>query len=321
MNVAIVSNFFRRADGPPPQPVFRPAYADEVHAALGMVLGSATSPADPSQVTEFVSYAQHRGINLGNVWIAIQGDRLIWAILPLLSPGRTMLLLTPPPHGKDAIIGALIDAVCETFGRRGVQLAQALLDPANAAAERLFAVHGFRRMAELLYLHGPVRKPADPALRGGFSWATYSPQTHSLFASTIAASYHDSLDCPGLNGLRDIADVIEGHKASGEFDPGRWYVLQENGVGLGALLLSRLPHTDAAELVYLGLSPQARGRRLADLLMKRAFSATAEMGLSRLSLAVDSGNAPALRLYYRFGMAKAASKIAMMRVLSPVGGR
>jgi ribosomal protein S18 acetylase RimI-like enzyme len=50
--------------------------------------------------------------------------------------------------------------------------------------------------------------------------------------------------------------------------------------------------------------------------MRRAFTSAAEMGVARLSLAVDASNAPALKLYYRFGMARLGSKVAMMRKLA-----
>ena len=154
-------------------------------------------------------------------------------------------------------------------------------------------------------------------LPGGLMWLEYSPQTHPLFARAIGESYEYSLDCPGLNGLRDIQDVMAGHKATGDFDPAAWFVLVNQDVPLGAMLLSRIPRTDAVELVYLGLTPDSRGRGLADLLMRQALWATAWMNRSRLTLAVDSQNAPALKLYYRHGMQRTGSKIALMRDLRP----
>jgi ribosomal protein S18 acetylase RimI-like enzyme len=149
----------------------------------------------------------------------------------------------------------------------------------------------------------------------------YTPETHSLFANGILASYQQSLDCPGLNGVRRIEDIVAGHKAGGEFDPRHWYVLvdrnqaSENTAPLGVLMLSKLPRGDSAELVYLGLAPEARGKSLGDWMMRRAFTTAASMGVARLSLAVDSINSPALKLYYRFGMARMGSKVAMMRTL------
>jgi ribosomal protein S18 acetylase RimI-like enzyme len=310
-----VSNFLRRSGGSPPPANCRPARAQEIHPALRLILGSASALADSEQAFEFITFAHQRGINLGDLWVAERDSRLIWSVLPIISPGRTVLLLSPAGAPRDPAAGHLIDTVCRRAATQGVQLAQALLDPAEPGIERLFADRGFLRMAELLYLQGAVRGGAARALPEGFAWEAYSPASHGLFASTIVDSYRDSLDCPGLNGIRDIEDVLAGHKSSGQFDPQYWFVLREGARGRGALLLSKLPNTDSAEMVYLGLAPESRRRGMANLLMQQAFEATAAMGQSRLSLAVDSGNLPALQLYYRHGLSKVASKIAMMKEL------
>jgi ribosomal protein S18 acetylase RimI-like enzyme len=307
-----VSNFLGRSNASASSPQYRPARPDEIHSGIRLILGPDGGLADSEQAMEFCSLAHQRGINLGDLWIAEREGRLLWAVLPIVSPGRTVLLLCPASRSKDEIMGALIDAICARFAQRGTHLAQALLDPPDAAGQRLFASHGFRRMAELVYLQGNIPTGmVEPTLPPGFAWQHYAPHTHALFAQAIADSYRDSLDCPGLNGLRDIDDVIAGHKGSGEFDPRFWSVLTEHGAGRGVLLLSRLAKIDAAELVYLGLAPDARRRGLGQLLMNQALYVTTEqMQLSRLSLAV-----PALKLNYRFGFSKAGSKVAMMRVL------
>jgi len=147
------------------------------------------------------------------------------------------------------------------------------------------------------------------------TWSNYSPDTHALFGRAILDSYQSSLDCPALNGRRDIEDIIAGHKASGTFDPSLWFLLREGEKSLGVLLLSESSRSDAVELVYLGLAPAARGRKLADLMMRQALAVVAGRKLPRLCLAVDSLNTPALKLYYRHGMSRIASKIAMLRDL------
>jgi mycothiol synthase len=205
---------------------------------------------------------------------------------------------------------------------RGVMLAQTLLDPPDSAAQSLFASRGFTAMSELIYVSGePRRKQTTPALPASLQWITYSRANHELFKQTIAASYEQSLDCPSLNGLREMEDVICGHKAAGEFDPQLWRLLYRIGddgvtpVPLGVLLLSPIPLADAIELVYLGLTPQARGKKLGDLMVKQALATVLERKLSRLTLAVDAQNAPALRLYYRNGLTRVGRKVAMMRDL------
>jgi ribosomal protein S18 acetylase RimI-like enzyme len=260
----------------------------------------------------------YRGIDLKDIWVAEQRGRILWAILPVVSPGRTMLLFAPttvPSDILDTVICPLVEAVLEHFHGRAIDLAQVLIDPADAKAIKLFEMCKFDRLAELIYLDREIRRAHDVELPRGFTWATYSPQTHEEFVSTIAKSYAASLDCPSLNGRRDVQDVVAGHKAAGEFDPRRWFVLRENAEPQGVLLLNRSPRTDAMELVYLGLIPQARARGLGDIMMKHALASAAASGSRRLTLAVDSKNYPALRLYHRHGLARLCSRIALLRDL------
>jgi mycothiol synthase len=214
----------------------------------------------------------------------------------------------------------LVDAVCDEFGRRGLQLAQVLLDPADRFSRELYLNRSFDHIAELIYLLGEVRRPfsGPPPLAPGQTLQTYSARNHGLFAETIVKSYQDSLDCPGLGGRRDIEDVLAGHKSAGDFDPAHWWVLSDPAIGpAGVMMMSRVTNTDTAELVYLGLVPAARGRGFGELLMRLAVSQVTAMRCIKLTLAVDSGNTPAIRLYHRFGMQESARRIALMRTLSP----
>jgi ribosomal protein S18 acetylase RimI-like enzyme len=294
-----------------------------------MLLSSPGRSADDAAVTEFLRHAAPPRIDLGQMRIAERRGRLLWAVLPVVSPGRTALVLAPPAPAAPtevAAAGALIDIACGELAARGVHLAQALIDPADARGRTLFADHRFAVMAELIYLAGqPPRRraPAPPAIPDGLEWVGYDRErTHGLFRDTIARSYERSLDCPALNGMRDLDDVVAGHQASGEFAPHLWRLLcvppavpGTDPEPLGVLLLSRVPQAGSLELVYLGLVPEARGRRLGDLLVRHALAATATENLPRLTLAVDARNAPALNVYYRNGMARVGTKVATMRDL------
>jgi ribosomal protein S18 acetylase RimI-like enzyme len=290
----------------------------EAQAASAVILGSIEQPASPSQVAEFFNLAAKRHIDLSQIWVARAPAGLVWAALPVVNPGKTMLLFTPAQERQPPPIGAtvLLSKLCTHYSDRGVHWAQVLIEPVHSAARRFFAHHGFSEIAELIYLQGHAHRSSKPAkLAAAMHWQTYGPDTHGLFAQTILQSYRDSLDCPRLSGLRHIEDIIAGHKATGEFDPALWRLLCENGQPRGVLLLSRIVMTDALELVYLGLPPEARGRGLGNLLMQEAMHLILRDNRRRLTLAVDSLNVPALRLYYGHGMQRLASKIAMIRDL------
>src|SRR4051794_30425234 len=80
---------------PAPAPVYRPVAREEVAAAAGGGLGAPPHPADDAAVADFLRFAQRRGINASAAWLADAAGTLAWAVLPIVSPGRTMLLLGP----------------------------------------------------------------------------------------------------------------------------------------------------------------------------------------------------------------------------------
>lgn len=303
-----------------PQTVYRPIVAGEVDDALRLILATDGKVASDEQVLDFLNFAVHRGMDLNEIRVAEQDGRLLWAVLPIISPGRTMLLLSPARVSRtlsDTVAPQLVEHVVSHFAGRGIHLAQVLIDPRDTSAVALYQACGFENLAELIYLHRPVRQSNYPILPHGMHWTFYSPQSHGAFGRAITASYAGSLDCPALNGRRGIEDVLAGHKAAGEFDPRLWHLLCADGQAepLGVLLLARSSRSDALELVYLGINPTARGQGLGELMMRQALAVAGASDCGLLSLAVDARNAPALKLYYRSGMSKVCTRVALLRDL------
>jgi mycothiol synthase len=297
----------------------RPAVKSEVTAAVEILLAGEEGKASQEQVQSFLAVGAQRGLNLDDLWVALRGQRIDWAMLPVVSPGRTMLLLSPPrlpPGVAPEAIAAVIKGACEFHRNQGVHLAQLLIDPAEISLRQAYIQNGFIDLAELIYLQREVRKtPALTPLAAALQVETYSARTHALFVRTIQRSYENSLDCPGLSGLRDMEDVVAGHKGT-EFDPSLWFLLSVDQRPSGVLLLAPATHADALELVYLGLAPEARGHGLGDTLMNLALLSVIRHNRSELTLAVDSRNVPAMRLYFRHGLRRMGSRAALIWTLN-----
>ena len=327
MGMARLSNLLRTGDGGASDPdariICRPAARPEIEPALRLLLADDSGLAGDEAVLDFLSFAVHRKIDTSAIWVAEQARRIVWAILPIVSPGRTMLLFTSgrlpkqtPPHA----VRLLADALCRYYGAgaRPVALAQLLLDPADQTIGDLYRRTGFEELAELVYLQKSVKRGGEfEPLDEAWELINYSPESHAAFAETIVRSYEGSLDCPALNGRRDVEDVIAGHQATGLFDPSMWFVLRRRagGAALAVLLLNPTAGSDSVELVYLGLVPESRGRGVGDALMRVAAAETARRQFTELSLAVDARNAPALRLYHRHGMRRVGTRLALVRDL------
>jgi ribosomal protein S18 acetylase RimI-like enzyme len=307
-SVAVMSNsLLAQALGGEKVVNFRPVLPAELRAAAAMLLGAGSRP----------TLAQ-LGIDLTAIWGAERAGKFVWVVLPMVSPGKTVLLLDWSPITDEArpLAAQLIGRICQHFAGQDIHLAQVLIEPQNAPAQQFFAELGFGQIAELIYLQGQIFRAIQPLrLPASMRFLAYSPQTHALFAEAILQSYRDSLDCPALGGLRDIEDIITGHRSTGEHDPAMWQLLMENDTPLGVVLLSRIPGTDSMELVYLGLRPEARQRGLGDVLVLQAMHLVSTERRHNLSLAVDSENSPALKLYYRHGLQQIATRTVMLRDL------
>ncbi len=122
------------------------------------------------------------------------------------------------------------------------------------------------------------------------------------FRAVLQATYEGSLDMPELDGARGLDDILEGHRAAGLFLPERWQLGRIPGEpdAAAVLLMAEVPTRDSWEVIYLGLTPAARGRGLGRAVLRRALE-LARAHTPRLELAVDLRNTPAVRLYRATG--------------------
>ena len=312
----------KSAEPAPPLQVRTAASTEELDAAVRHVVTTATGRVDEGQVQDFLRLAGAHASDLGGTWIALQGTHVVSAAIPVVSPGRTLLLFPPQTiRGEEHAHATrhLVNTVCERAAAENLALAQVLLDTHDHSVYQLLVTCGFQRLAELLYLQANVpRAMKAPSLPPGLRWRTYARDTHARFAAVVLSTYEKSLDCPALNGLRHIDDILTGHKgAAGTFDPNLWFVLCDRDDPVAVLLLNRVGNTDLVELVYVGIVPPRRRKGLGDLLVRHALHTAASIGCMRLSLAVDADNLPALKLYWRHGLQAIGRKLALLRDLRP----
>ena len=66
---------------------------------------------------------------------------------------------------------------------------------------------------------------------------------------------------PELEGARSLDDIMETHRATGRFSSERWQLgyIAGKPEAASVLLLAEVPSRDVWEVVYLGLTPAARG--------------------------------------------------------------
>jgi ribosomal protein S18 acetylase RimI-like enzyme len=244
-------------------------------------------------------------------------EAAIW-IQPLA--GNTAYLWCPP--GESKAIDALLRSAADFLDRRRIPLAQMVVGAEDGYSAELLTRCGFPKFAELRYLYADARPPSSRASRAiakTFPSLSFEPDAAEKpdFAALIEQTYVDSRDCPGLDGVRSMSDVLAGYRAQGRYSPNDWYAVQENNRNVGVLILAEHPDAGNWELVYFGLVPEARGRRLGQEVIRYALETVSATGGERLVAAVDSGNQPALDAYSCAGFFQWDRRIVYARLQPP----
>jgi ribosomal protein S18 acetylase RimI-like enzyme len=134
-----------------------------------------------------------------------------------------------------------------------------------------------------------------------FELEAYQTAEKPRLIDVIQHTYIGTLDCPLIDGMRDTADVLTGYQAVGVFRPELWFFVKDRGRDVGCLLINVHPDVLHAEIVYLALVPDVRGRGWGLQLARQALWVARATHCQRAVLAVDADNAPAVELYRAAG--------------------
>jgi hypothetical protein len=291
--------------------------------AVERLVSAAPPHGDRDHAQRFIEYAQAQRIALDFLWARLDAHgRVCATVLAVPSPGRTAMVFASRlgPRQSQAALGGLIRLVCRRLGETDVNLAQALLEPGESLEREAFRAGGFRDLATLSYLERPLRagrgSRTQPVWPTGAAPIPYDDSMRHSLRDILEQSYLDTLDCPGLRGLRTPDDILEGHRASGVFIPALWTILLVDGVPAGTLLLNPSHDQQTVELVYLGLIKSVRGRGLGAQLLRHGLALLHRRKERSVHLAVDEANAPAIALYRREGFRPVQRRCAMIQPLS-----
>jgi mycothiol synthase len=252
-----------------------------------------------------------------DAWMAHRGGRLAAAMRVQVLPGRTAVV-SPPRVAENepaSLAERLLAAAMADLAERDVKLVQALFDEVADTDAKLLGQADFRHVCDLLDMVS-LRQPYRADSQGtGLELVPYLAELHGRLVDVVRQTYTGSLDCPAVEGLRAVDDVLAGYRASGQFRPELWLLARRAGADVGCLIVADFPSEQQCELSYLGVIPQARGQGIGLALTRHAQQLASALNRQRLVLAVDAANAPALAIYERAGFIQWNRRSAWVRVL------
>jgi ribosomal protein S18 acetylase RimI-like enzyme len=288
-------------------PAVAPARPDEREAAFRLIFRHLSDADQSARLANALRLVEAGELDPAGVLVARgRAGRLLGALVCLPVPGASGLLWPPQAAagaGREAAEDALVRHAVSWLRGRGARLGQALLPPQDVPAARPLERNGFDHVTTLWYMQHDLDAP-PPGRRGGrrVVCVPYAGlPDRDLFHRTLLRTYEGTLDCPEVNGARTVEEVLEGHRAQGRHDPGRWWLARAGGEAVGVLLMAEMPEWDSWDVSYVGVVPEARRRGFGRELVARALAEARRAGAPRVTLSVDARNRPAWELYTDLG--------------------
>lgn len=299
--------------------------------SIGEAVGAAQEPALRLALRQLPAAERQRAIEqvlagrepAAEVLAATRAGALVGALWIQEQPGHTASVCPPQlidgESGHTAV--ALLNTAAEQLRRREVVLVQVLLETDSGADFQRFLTAGFQHVCDLLYLvsQAGTFPTAPPAAE--FEFVPVGEVEMPRLAAVLERTYERTLDCPRLNGVRAIGDVLAGYRASGPLAPERWLLCRRGQQDIGCLLLADHPQGNQWELVYMGLLPEVRGQGWGTAVVRHAQWLARGAGRARLVLAVDAANQPAIAAYAEAGFLAWDRRSVLLKVLTagPLG--
>lgn len=185
---------------------------------------------------------------------------------------------------------------------------QAALEVNDLESQRIVRLAGFDQLTEVdqlwlgleshQFLDSPIQSRAEIET---LKLHRASDLSRSRFERLLGETFDQTLDCPELNGIRSLSQVLDTFLAGKPFrNCSNWNVATLDDRLVGCLLLTQ-HNRELVELSYMGLSNWARGKRLGGQLIQHALQQATSLGATMLVVAADVRNWPAIQLYKKHG--------------------
>jgi ribosomal protein S18 acetylase RimI-like enzyme len=274
------------------------ARAEELADAFGLIFRHVRGEERAARVSTALELIRLGLLDATGIKVARGATGVVGAVIAAAVAGAGGIVW--PAQAADAEIEEqLMGEALAWLRGHGAKLAQALLADHERDLGAGLLRAGFTHVTDLWYF----RHELDAIPRRSASTITcqtYAECDVEIFHQTLLRTYEETLDCPEVNGVRDITEVIAGHRSQGTHDAKLWWLAWQGGMPVGVVLLTTL--ADAGwDLIYLGVVKEARGRGIGRDMTAHALAAARAAKARQLTLSVDVRNQPAWNLYRSAG--------------------
>jgi RimJ/RimL family protein N-acetyltransferase len=284
--------------------VIGPARREEMAVLFRLLFQHLPEEDRETRVANGLKMLRDKELTASGALVARAGGRLQGALFCQAVAGASGLIWPPQtqPEKNQEIEDQLIEHSCRMLADQGAKLVQSLLVEEEKSLADSLERNNFTHITQLCYMRHDLQILA--ALFREPDHLEYQPYTScnkNQFHQTLLRTYEATRDCPEVNGVREIEEVIAGHKNQGRHDPNTWWLAFHRGEPIGVLMTAEMPDMKSWELLYLGIVRETRGKGFGRELVRKAILEAHALEAPQLTLSVDARNEPAIKLYKKAG--------------------
>jgi ribosomal protein S18 acetylase RimI-like enzyme len=281
-----------------------PARPEEWPDAFRLLFRHIANDERQRRVNNALALLERAELKPEGIFVLREAGQVVGALTCLPLPGATALIWPPQcADGPEQTVqeDGLLQHAATWLRSRGVKLAQTLFPPDAVVGADALQRNGFVHLTHLWYLRHTLALPphclATPA-RLDFAAAGEAP---AEFADTLFRSYAQTLDCPEINDVRTMPEILDGHRSQGLHDPRLWWLATRAGQPVGVVLVTVTPDAGEWDVTYVGIIPEMRRRGFGREVMLRVLCEARATDAPGVTLSVDGRNDPARTLYRNLG--------------------
>ncbi|MFK7777505.1 MAG: GNAT family N-acetyltransferase [Gimesia sp.] len=275
----------------------------EQSEASAFIFADAEIAERETQIQEFLLSISNGKLDQNQIIIARESGTLIGVGILVFTDSVTAFIW-PPFTKRNDCAAALLQEMVKRIDHSEVSIGQSLIDPVQMNQRRLLSQNGFPHLTNLIFMRHPLTAldQSESQNTASLQWIKYDEhKNHQRFLDLLELTHASSQDCPELNHIRTAEESLESHRSSGDSNAKRWYLFHSEGIDLGVLLLSEHQEDHIWEVVYMGVSPEQRGKGYGTALIYHGLIEAQAHDQTAVILAVDHKNSYAIKIYEDMG--------------------
>src|SRR5262245_26802080 len=181
----------------------------DIAAALQLLFAHAAAEDQSHRLERTKRLLRSGELQADGLRIIRHGNQLLGAMLAAPAPGSVGLVWPPQAISgseRAAVEDALVQDTLAWLGGQGVRVCQALLRPEELPLGAPLLRTGFQHITSLSYLRS--RLESELVVTPTLQYQPFSDETKQLFTDTLQHTYEATLDCPELNGIRSMDEIL-----------------------------------------------------------------------------------------------------------------